>query len=153
MTTDRERAAPLITQMTTLVAEFGELTVKEQQAFDRGLLDPVSSIDFSDGMLRGLWVALVLIVRWAPGSDAELGRRLLQAEQHLPAHLRWLTDDRDNLDGAVEEMAEDFAAEIYQRSLHVDTPDRAHLTLTTVTNILRHADIVHGAEDPTRSPS
>ncbi|MET8428370.1 hypothetical protein [Nocardia sp. NPDC004860] len=140
MTTDSDHAAQLVTQFTTLVAEFAEVTVKERRAFDLGLLDPVATIEFTDGMLRGLWVALVLVVRWAPGSDAELGRRLLQVEQQLPEHLRWLTDDRDHLDGAVDETPDDFAAEVYQRSLGVDTPRRTHDTLDTVNRVLSRAD-------------
>ncbi|QLY33966.1 hypothetical protein H0264_18575 [Nocardia huaxiensis] len=140
MTTEIDPVEKLVDEFTTFVTELADMTVKERRAFALDLLDPVVPVEFSDGALRGLWLALMFLTRRAPGSEAALGRRLLAVDQQLPEHLRWLTADRDDLTGPVAAIPDDTAAEAYQRCAEFDPSARTHACLATVNRVIDRAE-------------
>ncbi|MGW4121384.1 hypothetical protein [Nocardia sp. NPDC004711] len=118
MTDELDPAEDLIHTLATVAAATADMTVCWRRAAHRELIEPEHNRDHSDGVLSGLWLALLTLVVLGPGTDIDKGRHLLRVEQRLPEHLRALTHDSDDLTGPVEDLPDDLAIDAYCDAVH-----------------------------------
>ncbi|MGX1805174.1 hypothetical protein ACWIGI_05620 [Nocardia sp. NPDC055321] len=121
-------AATAFDSLAALLTRSAELTRDEYQAFALGLIDSKrTDTDFADGVLRGLWFAVVIVAQYAPGTRAELGRRLLQLDHAMPRLLRRVTPETDEPAPSPADVPDDVAAEFY----HLEMTDLSSRSLST----------------------